>query len=172
MQQIEATAAKLGAARDALTEAHMAEEREKSAITKEHLPAIRKLTREFKAAAETLQALVAESQALFEKPKSRVLHAIALGFRKGSGKISFEDEDQVIKLMRKHLSADQVELLVVQTESVSKEALATLDVATLKKLGCTVEDTDDVPFVRLAEKESAKLIKALLKQSAAEEAGA
>lgn len=169
MEQIEAAAAKLAAARDALTQAHVVEEEEKAVITARHLPQIRRLTMQFKAHAEELQALVASAPSLFLKPKSQVLHAIRLGYRKGSGKIDFDDEDQVIARIRKLLPADQADMLIVCTESVSKEALATLDVGDLKRLGCTVEDTNDVPFVRLADKESAKVIKALLKDATEED---
>ena len=50
-----------------------------------------------------LLATITASPQLFTKPRSIVLHGIKLGFAKGKGRIEWEDDAQVVKLVRKHL---------------------------------------------------------------------
>lgn len=109
-----------------------------------------------------LLAEVAAAPQLFEKPRSIVLHGIKLGFQKGTGKLDWTDDEQVVKLARKHFP-DQFDVLVKVTEKPIKAALANLTAAELKRLGVTVEDTGDVAFAKDATAEVDKLVKALLK---------
>jgi hypothetical protein len=162
MQQIEQKAMKLAAVRDALAGTHMAHEEEAAALLKKYRPRLLKLTAEFKAAADELQQAVAQAPALFVKPRSVILHGIKAGYQKGKGKLSWEDDEQLCKLIRKQ-QPDLVEVLIKVTETPVKAALNELPAADLRKLGIEVEDTGDVPFVKLADTEIAKTIKALLK---------
>lgn len=165
MQQIEELAAKTAAVRDALTGTFMAQQDEIADIEKKYLPRVRRLTAEFKAASESLMQAVSDSPQLFVRPRSVVFHAIKLGYAKGRGKIEWEcADDTLIKRIRAN-HPDQVGLLIETIERPVKTALADLAATDLRKLGVVVEETGDVPFVRLADTEIAKTIKGLLRSA-------
>ena len=109
-----------------------------------------------------LLAAIGQAPTLFDKPRSMVLHGIKFGFQKGTGKLDWEDDEQVARLVRKHF-AEQFDVLVKTTEKPVKSALAGLTVAELKRIGVTVESTGDVVFAKDTTAEVDKLVKALLK---------
>jgi len=114
-----------------------------------------------------LKALIESNPALFEKPKTQIFHGIKVGFRKGTGGITWEDDDQVVKLIKKHF-ADQAGVLIHTTETPVKKALAGLDVADLKRIGCTVESTGDCIVIKPMDSEIEKDVNALLKDATEE----
>jgi hypothetical protein len=134
-------------------------------ILKELLPTIRQRTRALREAAAETVALIDANRHLFDKPKSRQLHGFKFGLRKGSGSVEFEDEDQVIKLIEKRFDEAQQELLIKTTKRVVKKALLGLDTRDLAALGCTVEDTGDIAFLRDSDTDVDKLVNALLKSA-------
>lgn len=162
MNDIEAKAQKLAAVRDALAGTHMAHEEEAAALLKKYRPHLLRLTAQFKAAAEDLQAAVAAAPELFVKPRSVILHGIKAGYQKGKGKLEWDDDEAVCKLIRKR-HPDLVDVLIKTTETPVKGGLNELPAEDLRKLGITVDDTGDVAFVKLADTEIAKTIKALLR---------
>ncbi|OYZ03466.1 MAG: hypothetical protein B7Y42_00365 [Polaromonas sp. 28-63-22] len=109
-----------------------------------------------------LLATIADSPQLFVKPKSIVLHGIKLGYAKGKGRIEWDDDEQVVKLVRKHMP-EQFDVLIKTTEKPMKSAMDGLTVAELKKIGVTAEDSGDVAFAKDTTAEVDKLVKALLK---------
>ena len=60
-------------------------------------------------------------------------------------------------------------MLVKTAETPLKGPLAQLTVAELKKLGVTVEETGDVPFIKVTDGAVDKLVKALLKSASEDE---
>lgn len=118
---------------------------------------------------DKLKALIEESPELFTKPRTVVFHGIKFGYRKGTGGLEFEDEAQVVKLIRKHFP-DQFDVLVKTKETPVKTALSGLTVAELKKLGVTVEATDDVVTITATDSAVDKLVKQLLKSATEETA--
>ena len=141
------------------------------ALKREHM---KDLKRAVNAAAEQharLRALIEENPALFVKPRTVVMHGIKFGFVKGAGKLEFEDAERVIALIRKHF-ADQADVLIATTEAPIKSALGQLTVAELKRLGVTVEGTDDVVVIKPTDSAVDKLVSALLKSAVDEQADA
>jgi tetratricopeptide (TPR) repeat protein len=123
----------------------------------------RALHKAAKAEAELKAALEAEPE-LFEKPKTQIFHGVKVGYRKSSGKIEWEDDDQVVKLIKKY-HEELADVLIKTTEKPIKKALQELDAAALKKLGVTVEDTGDVVVIKPVDSEVDKLVAALLKDA-------
>lgn len=138
------------------------------ALKRDNMKAIKAAVRGVAEQHDRLKALIEENPGLFEKPRSIVFHGIKLGYRKGIGGLEYEDEEQVIKLIRKHFP-EQFDVLVKTDEKPIKAALCNLTVAELKKLGITVEATDDVVFIKATDSAVDKLVKQLLK-SATEDA--
>lgn len=170
-ETIEAAAKALRHERDVLTERATTLHEELQAATRRKLPGLRNAVAAVADAQATLQAAIEQAPHLFERPRTMVLHGLKLGYRKGTGKIEWDDDEQLIKLIRRHFP-DQFDVLCKTTEKPVKDALSQLTVAELKKIGITVENTGDVVFVKDATTGVDKLIKALLKGVADEDAEA
>lgn len=170
LDPIERAAKTLRQARDKLTERATFLHDQLEAAKRASMRGLRSSVAEVAQAQAELLAAIEEAPHLFEKPKSMVLHGLTFGYRKGSGKMEIEDEEQVVKLIRRHFP-DQFDFLCKTTEKPIKAALTGLTVAELKRLGITVEDTTDVPYAKDSTAAVDKLVKALLK-GAEEEAAA
>ena len=116
---------------------------------------------------DALISRIRDAVALFVKPKTWALHDIKLGFRKGSGKVEFDDNDTLVAKLRKKFGEDSEEFraCVEVKHVIRKDALRDLDAKHLAALGVTIEDVTDVPFVKGVETETDKLVKRLLKEA-------
>jgi hypothetical protein len=118
-------------------------------------------------AAERQAELAAETKKrpdLFVKPRTMTLHGIKVGFKKGAGKIVWDDEEKVVERIRAQFSKAKAETLLVVKTTPSKDALLTLDAAALKKLGCTIEDTGDQVVIKAPVGDLEKIVAKLLEQ--------
>lgn len=120
-----------------------------------------KLTEAAAQAQDALLEQVAAAPKLFEKPRSVILHGLKCGWAKGKDELVIEDADKTLALIQKHLP-DQMDTLIRITMTPVKTALATLPVNDLKKIGVTVIDTGDAPFVKSMDSEIDKLVSALM----------
>ena len=112
---------------------------------------------------------ITESKEHFVRPKTVIFYGVRLGYQKAKGEIVWEDEGQVIRLIKKHFP-DEVETLIKIKETVLKNALAQKSAADLKKIGVTVVETGDEVFIKPTDSEIDKLINALLKDEEIEKA--
>lgn len=149
-ERLAAIVAELNAGIEALKREHMADLKRAVARAAEHHDALR--------------ALIEAAPGLFEKPKTVTLHGIRLGYMKAKGGIAWDDSDQVVAAILKHLP-DQAETLLRWTAKPLKESLNSLDVATLRKLGCRVEDTGEAVFIKPADSAVDKMVDALLRDA-------
>lgn len=99
---------------------------------------------------------------LFEKPKTQVIAGIRIGYRKEKGKVEIDDEEAVIKRIRKLLPEEQAELLIRTRESVDKNAVGDLSVQDLKRLGIAITDDEEMVFIKPTDGAVDKLVKKLL----------
>lgn len=162
MQEIEIKSKAHAAARLALTNHVTLLNSEIEAIKQKRLKKLRELVISATSTGEELLTLVSDAPKLFVKPKSVILHGIKLGFKKEKGKISFSDEEQVIKLIRKNLP-DLADVLIITNEKPSKEAMNSLEAGQLKKIGVTVTSDSDVAFITEPSSDVDKIVNALLK---------
>ena len=162
MQEIETKAKAHAQARAALTQLVILLNAEIDAVKQKRMKKLREAVANATETGDVLLELVSESSTLFKKPKSAILHGIKLGFKKQTGKISFDNEDQVIKLIRKNLP-ELADVLIVTTEKPSKEAMNNLEVGQLKKIGVTVTSDSDVAFISDPTSDVDKIVNALLK---------
>jgi len=112
-----------------------------------------------------LHTAIAGSPALFEKPRTLVLHGIKLGFQKGRGGIAFDDADKVLALLRKKFGT-AAPAYIRTTEAPDKTRLAELTVTELKQVGCTVTDTGDVVVIKPADTDLERTVATLLQSTA------
>lgn len=138
------------------------------ALKRERMPEIKTAAADAANAKSTLAGIIDDSRALFIKPKSIIISGIKVGLQKGKGGLDYEDEENVIRLIRKHVPAQQQELLIKTIEKVIKTALKDLDVATLKKIGVTVQGPGDVVLIKPVDSDVDKIVSAMLKEAAGE----
>jgi hypothetical protein len=133
-------------------------------LKREFLPRIQKAADEAANSREELKVLIEDGKALFQRPKTVIVSGITVGFKKGTGSITFDDEAMVIRKLRKEFQKpEEQEVYIKVTEKVKKGALKDLDVATLKKIGAKVESTGDVVVIKETKSDVEKLLNALLK---------
>jgi hypothetical protein len=142
-----------------------------NALTRQFLPGLKVQVGLAKQRELNLSNAIEGSRELFKSPRSIIISGIKVGLRKGSGKLDWEDDELVIRLIKKHFP-EQVDLLIKTTEKPRVKALDALTVAELKSIGVTAEDTGDVPFIKPVDSVVDKLVKKYLaeKKEKAEEA--
>ncbi|MBI5768730.1 MAG: hypothetical protein HZA93_13110 [Verrucomicrobia bacterium] len=162
---IDSLAKDYSVAREQLS-AHVTElEDELAAIKRRHIARIKKAAATAADAQARLRSAVEGSPDLFVKPRTFTLHGIKLGYQKGKGRLEFDDADKVVERISKNFPELTDTAVRVKFELV-KDALMNLDVATLKKLGCTVADTGDQIVIKAADTEIDKLVAKLLDEGA------
>lgn len=119
-----------------------------------------------------LVAAIEKHPDLFVKPRTMTLHGIKLGFQKGKGKIEWDDNEKVLAAIARNYPEQVAEQLIITSRTPSKDALAQLPAADLRKLGVTVADASDFVFVKATDSEVDKLVAKILKEGAVEEAAA
>lgn len=163
LEDIARTSGMFAARREALAGALMAFEEERSALERKHFGRLRRLAIAMKTAEAQLRSEIGAAPELFVRPRTVIFHGIKIGFAKGRGRIEWEDDERVVKLIRRHCP-DQIDLLIKLTEKPVKDALQQLSAEELKKLGVTVEDTGDVVVVKPVDSEIDKALRALMRE--------
>ena len=112
---------------------------------------------------EALVALIADHPDMFEKPRTRAIDGVKVGYQKQKGKVEIGDQAKAIALIKKKLP-QFVPTLIVTSERIDKNALRKLTVREMAMIGATLgEDTDQV-VVTLAATDLDKLADALLSE--------
>lgn len=137
-------------------------------IYEDNLHQIRKLLARTTDSRAALEALILAAPELFARPRTIVVHGVKIGLRKGKGGLEWDDEEQVVRLIKK-LFPDQADVLIRTSEQPVKNALAELSASDLKRLGVTVEETGDVPVIQPADSVVDKIVKAFFKSASSEE---
>lgn len=138
-------------------------EDEINTLKRKRLPGIKNSIQTVMEKQEDLKAALEDSRPLFIKPRTIVFHGVKVGFQKSKGKLSWNDDAQVIKLIKKHFP-DQEDILIKKTEKPSKDALLNLSAENLKKIGVTISETGDVVVIKSTDSEIDKFVEALLKE--------
>ncbi|WP_447978114.1 host-nuclease inhibitor Gam family protein [Candidatus Nitrospira bockiana] len=167
LQDIEQLAKKYADARGLLSERVQDCQAEMEAVKRQALPGIKGALARAVVAHAQLVSAVEQHPELFEKPKTQIFHNIKVGYRKGKGKLEWEDDDVLVARIEKRF-ADQPELieqLIIVKKKPSKAGLEELDAAELRRLGVTVEDAGDQVQVKPVDGAVEKLVNALLKDA-------
>lgn len=170
---IDTAAKNYAAARRLLAERAATFEREVRAISVRLSPGIKTALAHAEDAQAKLTAAIQASPELFEKPAPRTvsLHGIKLGMKKGVGAIDWADDEKLAAQIKKILRP-RFDELVKTTHKPLAAALKLVDVATLKKLGCSVTAAGDFVFVKADDSALDKLVARILSEGSVEEAEA
>lgn len=139
------------------------------ALKRSHMPALKRAITRAAEKHDQLKQLIEANPALFVKPRTVIYHGVKIGLKQGSGGITFDDADQVVRLIKKHFP-EQADVLVITTEKPSKDALRNLTVAELKKVGCNAVEAGDQVVIKPTDSEVDKLVDTLLKGATETEA--
>ena len=135
-----------------------------SALKRLHMAAIKRALGRAAQQHDALKALIEAAPELFVKPRTVIFHGIKIGYQKGKSGIAFDDPAQVLKLIRRHLP-EQEDALIAVKETPAKDALANLSAADLRRIGCTLVQTDDSVVIKPTDSEVDKMVEALLKDA-------
>ncbi|WP_421793425.1 hypothetical protein [Hydrocarboniphaga effusa] len=163
LADIDAKAKNYRAARDLLGSRVQQLEDQMAAARRNADPLIRAALTSAKAAENELQELLVASAALFRRPRTHVFHGVRVGWGLGKPAIEIPDQDNTLRLIRKHLSEEQIELLIATKEKLRKQALADLPGSDLKRIGVRVEPAKDGTVIKPVDSELDKLLDQLLK---------
>ena len=136
-------------------------------LRRQHLPDIKRAAGVAAQRKTELAAVVVDARAVFDDPKTQVLHGIKVGFEKGKGRVTFDDEGNVITRIDKMFGTEAEQYLIV-TRKPSKAALLILDAATLKRLGVTIESDGDQVVIRATGTDIDKLVAKILEEGTEE----
>lgn len=113
------------------------------------------------AALAELRAAIEENPEVFEKPKTRIIEGVKVGYRKQPGKIEVADTARTIRLIRQKL-ADRWYQLVVEKQTLDLNAMKKLTVKELASVGATLTDDTDEIVTRAASTDLDKLVDVLM----------
>lgn len=133
-------------------------------VVREHWPRLRAATTRAAERYEALYALVSESRDAFDKPKTRILHGVRVGFRKSKDSVQILNAENTVALIKRHL-ADQADVLISTTERPVQSAIEQLEPDDLKLIGCKRVTGGDEPVAAIAETELDKVVQALMKSA-------
>jgi hypothetical protein len=161
---LEARAADLRAARDALSQAAEAAHAAMQQAAAAHMGAVRAALAASLDAEAALRGAVEQSPPeLWRKARTRTVHGIKFGWVKQRGRVEFDDEAKVIERMKKLLPPDQWALLVRVKEAVHKPGVYDLTAGDLKRLGIRITDDCDEVVVKDLKAEIERAIEQVLK---------
>ncbi len=135
---------------------------EQERIKRKHLPAIRRILEGVTSRYHGLRALIEENKGLFLKPRTAVFHGVKVGFQKGKGKLTWDDDDTVVRLIGKHFP-DRVDDLIITKLVPSRAALAHMMAGDLKKLGVVLTGDEDEILIKSTDSEIDRFVDRLLK---------
>lgn len=159
--QIDDLAKKYAKARGVVSERLGELNKEVQAAQRRHVGGIKAAAAEAQDIGAKLRAAVEAAPELFVRPKTYTLHGVTVGYRKGTGKIDWDDDGKVVALIRKHLP-EQAEVLVITEERPSADALKNLDTRDLARIGVRIESTGDFVVVKTADSAIDKLVAKIL----------
>lgn len=168
MDEIEQRAKMLASARAELGERVGRIREEQESIKRKLLTGVRNALARSRDAYDALHEAVEGAPALFEKPKTRTLHGVRVGFMKQRGKLLWEDDRTLVDALRKVLG-DEAESYIRTTEKPIAARLQDLPARDLRRLGVTVTDDTDVVVIKTADDALDKFIDALISDDKIEE---
>lgn len=168
IDDIEAKAKALAFARAELAERVGRIRDEQDAVKRRLLTGVRTSLARARDAYDELRAAVEAHPELFEKPKTRTMHGVRLGWMKQRGKLQWEDDRALVDALRK-LLGEGAEGMIRTTEKPIAARLQDLPARDLRRLGVTVTDDTETVVIKTADDALDKFIDALIGDDRIEE---
>jgi len=158
--EIEKTTREYAAAEDALEEKALELREAIERLKREHMPAIK---RALERAGETHTLLfhtIEDNPELFQRPKSRLVAGVVIGFRKQRDTLEWAGDEQLAEAIEKQLPALYPSLVEVKRKPV-RDALKLLQPEQLQALGVAYDRGRDKVIIESANSEIEKWIRAI-----------
>ncbi len=168
MEHIESLAKTFAVARGELAERLNTLREEQDAAKRRRLQGIKNSLARVQASYEELKVAVEDGKPLFDKPKTRILHGIRVGWMKQRGKLEIPDAEACVAGLRR-LLGDEADAYIKKTEAPIRSALANLPAKDLRRCGVTLTDDIESVVIKAADGELDKLIDALVNDKELEE---
>ena len=152
-------------AREALEDTAEEIRNEQRAAVRRRLRGLKARVAEVSAARDALRQALAAAPQLFERPRTRAIEGVKVGYRKMPGRVEYADEAKVIARVRSRLSGREAELVRIK-ERLDLGALRKLDGRELAAIGARIVDVDDEIVIAAAADDLDKLVDALLEDGA------
>jgi hypothetical protein len=163
LAEVETRALAYSRARTALADELAGLQEELENAKKRHMRSIKSLAAAAAAAEANLHAAIELGPHLFVKPRTLELHGVKVGYRTAQGRIVWDDEETVLKLIRRHLKGEE-DVLIKTTYKVSKDGLKALSATDLAKIGCRVEGAGDQVVLSMADDQIEKMLSKLISE--------
>jgi hypothetical protein len=164
IEHIERLCLRFSAERERLHDRLTILEGELQTVKRRHLKEIKRCTAQAAQAESDLRAAIEDGPELFDKPKTQIFHGIKVGYRKGTGALDWEDDEELVRKIEKTFG-DLAEDYLIVKKKPRAEALEGCDAATLKRLGVQVGDDGEQVVIKPVETAIERLVKALLKDA-------
>ncbi|HEY0966961.1 MAG TPA: host-nuclease inhibitor Gam family protein [Opitutaceae bacterium] len=169
LKEIEALAFRYSNDRSELTALATAMDNEMRAVVARYRSNLNRLAAKAEVSQKNLREAVEAHPELFVKPKTIAFAGIKVGYGKGRGTATWEDDATLIKRIRSFFPAEVAETYIRTMEEPIVDALKELDGKTLARLGVTIETTGECVIIKAVEASADKLVKRILKEGAREE---
>lgn len=169
ISEIESLAKSLADARQELADRLQRIKDEQDTVKRRYLQGVKNSVERVRSVHAELHTMLSDAKALFEKPKTRVIHGLRLGWMKQRGKVEFDDPALVIAALRKLLGEDEAAQYIQTKESPIKDRLSELPAKDLKRCHVSITDDTESVVIKSAGGEIDKLIDALLGSDELEE---
>ena len=160
MAEIEELCKRYGRLRDRLDDIVEQVRDEQRRAARSRMGEIKRRVADVAAARDALQAAIAESPELFERPRTVPFHGITVGYRKLPGKLEC-DEARTIALIRKKL-ADRAPALIKVSEKLVAAAVKKLAAKDLASVGAAIVEPDDEVVIKVARSDLDRIVAALI----------
>ena len=115
--------------------------------TRRLIPGLKKRIAAMAESRKAIRSYLADHPEQFDKPRTRTLGGIRVGWRKMPGMVVIPDPDRTVDLIRRKLSKDQQKALLVVKTTIAKAALRSLSTAELASVGVSIVSVADRPVV-------------------------
>jgi hypothetical protein len=161
---VEAKTKSYADARDAVSAIVSAIEEEIAAVKKRHMARLKKAVGIMAERQAELKATIEDNTDIFAKRRTQVFYGVRVGYMKERGKLVWEDDNILIKLIKKYYP-DEWTAYVKVVERPLKSSLEQLSAVELKRLGIQVTEDSNVVFIKSVDSELEKMIDAILHEA-------
>ena len=133
------------------------------AVKQKHLRGLKRQAAAVATAEAELHSAVESAPGLFVKPRTITVHGMKVGYTTSVGSITWEDDEQVVELIRE-VFPNRVKELIKKTETPKKNALKALTAEELAKIGCAIDGAGDVVVLSRVAGDVEKLVNKLIEK--------
>jgi hypothetical protein len=127
------------------------------AVKRKYLAGLKRQASIVAGAEAELHCAIECAPGLFKKPKTLIINGVKVGFGISQGKLVFDEQDEVLHLIKKYRKDDK-DILIRTSEELNKDALRALTATDLAKLGCRIDGAGDVVVLKRVAGDVEKLV--------------